>query len=76
MNAPVCVGIRVRVMNTQRITMPGWSRADRGIYAHASGRRVRRVDPGRWEVVGGPQDGSQWQSMHWAMYQAVKDVTP
>jgi hypothetical protein len=68
-------GIRVRVNNTDRITMQRWSRIDRGLYAHASGRRVRRIEPGRWEVVEGPQDGSQWQSMHWAMYQAAKDVT-
>jgi len=64
--------IKVRVMNTRTAMMHGWSKTGQGRYAHESRLSVIKREAGRWEVVGGAQDGSQWQTMHWAMYQATK----
>jgi hypothetical protein len=65
-------GIRVRVQHTHHIVMEGWTRAGKGEYHHLTGRRVRRDDRGCWESIGGLHDGQFWQSMHWAMIQALR----
>jgi hypothetical protein len=65
-------GVTVRLNHVDKVCMNGWSKTARGEYTHETGRRVRRDSRGYWEVCGGPQDGSAWQTMHWAMYQAEK----
>jgi hypothetical protein len=65
-------GIKIRVMNTQTITMDGWQRTGRRQYAHAEKKLGVRKNGQYWEVIGGALDGSCWQTMHWAMYQAGK----
>jgi hypothetical protein len=64
--------ISVRVAHTQKIILDGWRKIGRGEYQHENGRRVRRDTQGYWECIGGREDGSRWQTMHWAMFQATK----
>jgi hypothetical protein len=66
-------GITIRVAHTQKITLPGWAKKGKGDYEHARLRvQVKRRDDGAWQVIGGPQCGTAWKTLHWAMHQAEK----
>jgi len=68
-------GITVRLMHTRPAIMAGWRKAGRGLYIHDSGRRVRRIESARWEVCGGPDDGTCYLTMHVAMHNACREAT-
>lgn len=68
-------GVTVRVNHTDTLVMEGWQKTARREYTHATGRKVKMDCNSRcWEVFGGPRDGTRWQTMHWAMYQAQQET--
>lgn len=64
------IRIHVRNMRREVLTMAGWSKDGRGQYQHTNGRRVHRDHAGGWQIIGGPRDGTCWQSLNVAMHNA------
>ena len=66
-------GITVRLNHTDKVTFAGWAKNGKGEYRHETGRQVRRdCNSGLWEVIGGPDCGRRYGTMHVAMHYARK----